>query len=111
MKSKGFGPKLKTRKRKKLNPRRSLKLERYMNKYFGDFWAEDCVFKVIDSPDKAILFLEVPIERHDFFTEERQQKLKQVAFSFGFNEIEIELINLKKDVLIQFSRTLKIKPT
>lgn len=105
---KGFSSKPKTRKRTKLDPRSSVKLEKYLNQYFGKYWAEDCVFKVVDAPGQIILLLEVPIERHHFFTEERQQKLKQAALSFGFDLVKIKLSSLNKDVLRQFSGTLII---
>jgi hypothetical protein len=107
----GFDSKRETRKRRKrrkIDFRSSVNLEKEMNKYLGSDWSESCAFNVIDSYDQKILYFEVPVERHDFFTAERQEKLKQVALSFGFDEIEISLVNIKKHVLTKLRKRGKI---
>ena len=105
----GFGqtPKLRTKKRKK-DSRTSLKLEKHLEKYLGKDWGEGCWFNAMDCPDKFVLHLDIPLERHNFFTEERLALIKKVAYSFGFDEVEIRMSNLRRDAVVQLSQGIKI---
>lgn len=99
-------PKSKTKKRKK-NSRTSLELEKHLEKYLGKDWGEGCWFKAMDSPHKFVLHLDIPLERHEFFTEETQALIKKVAYSFGFDEVEIILSHLSTNGLRQLSQMFK----
>ena len=104
-KFKGFGslvsPERTQKKRKKYDPSLSLRFEKYVAKHLGKEWGNGVSFKNLDDGVHRRLFLEVPQERHDFFTEECQLKIKQLAQKFGVDYLEIKLVNLPKAVLRQ----------
>ena len=46
------------------------------------------------------LGMKIPIEKHQEFSEERQQQIKKLGKRFGLDELEIALVNVRETGLV-----------
>ena len=88
------------RTKKGYDPQLSFKFERYVAKHLGKSWNKGCVLMNFDDGVHKRLGMKIPIEKHQEFSEERQQQIKKLGKRFGLDELEIALVNVRETGLV-----------